>query len=515
MPRVLTARFMHETNTFSRVATDMALIRRRDFHLENEIPQAFRGTRSALGATFEAAEEFGWSLVHPVSANPNPSGIVTDDAFETIAGMILAAAEARRPIDGVLLHLHGAMVSESHADAEGELLSRLRRTLGPAVPIVVTLDLHANVTRRMADHANALIAFRTYPHIDMHERAWQAARLLDRAMRGEIRPQTVIARRPMLRGLDGGRTQQGPMAELIGRGDVLEAAGEVLAVSICAGFDLANIHDVGPSVTVTVDSGGDGDARSGALARAQEIAEEFMDHAWATRGFTTVHLLSVAETVARARAGKPGDRPLVIADFTDNPGGGGYGDATALLKGLVEGGIERAAFHAICDPAAVEAGMRAGVGARTTLTIGGKTDPVMGGGPLSLNGEVVCLSNGKFIAYGPMGGGVERNYGPSMVFRVGGIDIIVITNNGQATDLAQFTSLGVDPTRYTTVAVKSMQHFRAAFEPIAREIVLVDTGALCQVNYTAELFTKVRRPIWPLDPIADPQIEGPSAPGTG
>ncbi len=123
---------------------------------------------------------------------------------------------------------------------------------------------------------------------------------------------------------------------------------------------------------------------------------------------------------------------------------------------------------------------------------------------------MVCLTNGRFVAYGPMGGGVERNYGPSMVFRVagvggGGIDIVVITNNGQATDLAQFTSLGVDPARYTTVAVKSMQHFRAAFEPLAREIVLVDTGALCQVNYTAELFTKVRRPIWPLDPITDPR----------
>jgi len=138
---------------------------------------------------------------------------------------------------------------------------------------------------------------------------------------------------------------------------------------------------------------------------------------------------------------------------------------------------------------------------RTTLTLGGKTDPSMGGGPLTLEGEVTCLTNGKFIAYGPMGGGVARDYGPSMVFRVGGIDIIVITNNGQATDLGQFTSLGIDPTRYRPVAVKSMHHFRAAFEPIARQVVLVDTGALCSEIYTAELFTKVRRPIHPLDAI--------------
>jgi len=178
MPRILIARFMHETNTFSRVKTDMALIRRRDFHLENEIPQAFRGTRSALGATFEAADKYGWSLVHPVSANPNPSGIVTDDAFEQIVGMILEAADRKGSIDGALLHLHGAMVTEAHEDAEGELLARLRQKLGSRTPIVVTLDLHANVTRKMADNANALIAFRTYPHIDMYERAWQEAELL-------------------------------------------------------------------------------------------------------------------------------------------------------------------------------------------------------------------------------------------------------------------------------------------------------------------------------------------------
>ena len=497
MKRVLTGRFMHETNTFSIVKTDLALWRRRDFHTENEIPSVFRGTRSALGATFEAADKYGWTLIHPVSANANPSGLVTDDAFETIGGMILGAAERQGPIDGVLFHLHGAMVTESHEDGEGELLERLRGIVGPDVPIVVTLDLHANVTQKMADNASALIAFRTYPHIDMYERAWQGAELLEAAMQGKIKPRTIIARRPMLHGLDWGRTQKGPMAELIERGEKLEHAGEVLAVSVCAGFALANIRDVGPSVTVTFDELGG----VGTGPPPQEIAETFMDHAWEMRDYSTVHMLSVAAAVARAREGKKGDKPLVVADFTDNPGGGGYGDATAFLKGLVEAGVEGVAFHAICDPQAVQDGIRAGIGATATLTIGGKTDPRMGGGPLTLTGEIVCLTNGKFIAHGPMGGGVERNYGPSMVFRVGGIDIIVITNNGQATDLGQLTSLGVDPTRYPTVAVKSMQHFRAAFEPIAREVVLVDTGALCKPQYTPELFDQVRRPIWPLDNI--------------
>jgi microcystin degradation protein MlrC len=489
--RVLTGRFMHETNTFSVQQTDMALWRRRDFHRDNEIPVAFRGTRSALGATFEAADKYGWILVHPVSANANPSGIVTDDAFNEIGRMILDAAEHQGPIDGVLLHLHGAMVVDSHEDGEGELLARLRQKLGPEVPVVVTLDLHANVTQAMADNASALIAFRTYPHVDMYERAWQGAQLLERAMAGEVRPRTVIARRPMLYGLDRGRHQAGPMAELIARGEALEAAGEALAVSICAGFSRSNIRDVGPSVTVTVDGNTPG---------GQAIAESFMDHAWATRDYQSYTLLSVADAVARAREGKPGDKPLVVADYTDNPGGGGYGDATAFLRGLIEAGVESVAFHAICDPGSVEAGMRAGIGP-ATLTLGGKTDPALGGGPLTLTGEVTHLSNGRFIAYGPMGGGVERDYGPSMVFRVGGIDIILITNNGQAVDLGQFTSLGLDPTHYSTVAVKSMQHFRAAFAPIAREVILVDTGALCSETYTPELFDKVRRPVWPLDPM--------------
>ena len=200
------------------------------------------------------------------------------------------------------------------------------------------------------------------------------------------------------------------MAELLARADRIEQQGDALAVSICAGFSRADIRDVGPSVTVTTD---------GADPHGETIAESFMDHAWETRDFSSFTLLSVAAAVALAKQGQPGDKPLVVADYTDNPGGGGYGDATAFLKGLVEGGVDGVAFHAICDPDAVSEGMRAGVGAKTALTLGGKTDPLMGGGPLTLDGEIVCLTNGKFIAHGPMGGGVERNYGPSMVFRVG------------------------------------------------------------------------------------------------
>jgi len=491
--RVLAGRILHETNTFSRQLTDMAAFRRRDFHLENEIPGAYRGTRSALGATFEAADEYGWTLIHPISASANPSGIVTREAFEELCRLLLDGPRRQGPIDGALLHLHGAMVVQDYEDGEGELLRRLREVIGKDKPVIVTLDLHANVSQAMADYADCLIAFRTYPHIDQYERAWQGAKLLERAMRGEIKPKTVLARRPTIYGLNHGRTQSGPMVEALRRAEAAEERGDALVVSLCAGFTRADIHDVGPTATVTTD---------GANPKGQQIAEALMDFAWETREENSAKLLPIPEVIERARKGKPGEKPLVIADYTDNPGGGGYGDATALLKAMVEAELSSVAFHAICDPEAVRAGIKAGIGARTTLTLGGKTDPSMGGGPLTLEGEVTCLTNGKFIAWGPMGGGVARDYGLSMVFRVGGIDIVLITNNGQANDLAQFTSLGIDPTRYRTLAVKSMHHFRAAFEPIAREVVLVDTGSLCSEIYTPELFTKVRRPIHPLDPIA-------------
>jgi microcystin degradation protein MlrC len=297
----------------------------------------------------------------------------------------------------------------------------------------------------------------------------------------------------MLHGLNDGRTQEGPMVELLKRADALEAKGEALAISICAGFTAADIRDVGPTVTVT----GDGDD-----PRLKKIAEEFMDYAWQTREYNSAKLLPIADVVAKAKTGKAGDKPLVIADFTDNPGGGGYGDSTAVLKAMVDADMPNVGFHAICDPEAVKAGQAAGIGVTATIRLGGKTDPRLGGGPLELTGQAVCLTDGKYTAWGPMGGGVRRDHGHSMVFRVGGIDIVVVTNNAQANDLAQFTSMGVDPTRKTTLIVKSMHHFRAAFEPIAREVVLVDSGSLCSPVYKPEMYKKLRRPIWPLDAVA-------------
>ena len=488
--RILTGQIAHETNTFSKVATTLDHFRAGTLLLSNEIPAARRGTRTALGATFEAAEKFGWTLSHPLAAAANPSGTVTRATFEQLASWLLAGAEG---CDGALIDLHGAMVAEGCEDAEGEILARLRKILGPDAPIVVTLDLHGNITQRMAENASALIAVRTYPHIDYYERAWQGAHLLDRALRGEIRPRTVIAKRPMLRGLDGGRTQSGPMRELIDRGEALEAAGRALVVSVCAGFTAADIHDIGPSVTVTAD---------GDTAAAQRIAEEFMDYAWQTRDFVSVRHASIADAVARARAGQDGaDKPLVLADVTDNPGSGHYGDTTNLLRAMIAADLQNAAFYAIFDPDAVQAATRIGAGNKGRIRLGGRHDPEAGGGPLDVDAEVVSLTDGNFQCHGPMGGGVWRSYGPSALLRAGGVAIALISRNGQANDLAQLISLGVDPLRCATIAVKSNHHFRAAFEPIAREVVTVNGGGLGAAILSRMDYRHVRRPIWPLDDV--------------
>lgn len=487
--RVLIAEFMHETNTFSVQLTDEQAFRNCSFYLGNEVPEAFRGTRTSMGAAFEASDRFGWSMVHPLVAHANPSGRVTDECFDGMSRRILDASDG---VDGILLHLHGSMSTQTYDDGEGELLERIRSHVGPDVPIVAVLDLHATVTQQMADNANALISYRTYPHIDQYERTWQAAELLERAMAREITPRVALARRPILYALDGGRTTSPPMVELLRRGDQIEAAGQALVVSVQAGFSSADVHDIGPSIAVT------GNDR----ASAQAIAEELMDYAWEQRTFSSIHFTPLDEAIAKAKAGEASaTKPLIIADYSDNPGSGAYGDATNLLRAVLEADLQNVGFHAICDPEAVRRAQAAGVGNSVTLLLGGKTDPTVGGGPLEVTGHVAAITDGRFIAYGPMGGGERRNYGLSLLLRVGGVEIIVISHNGQATDLGQFTSLGVDPTRKSTIIVKSMQHFRAAFEPISREVLEVDTGALSTRNFKERPYKKIRRPIWPLDPL--------------
>ncbi len=493
---VLTGMFAHETNTFSRLPTDLANFRDYMLLFGDDVAPGIATTRTELVGVEEAARAYGWDLVPTVAAWATPSGPVAREVWDACTGRILGAIEETVGIDGILLALHGAMVTVDHDDGEGELLAQIRERVGPDLPIAITLDLHANVTDRMARHASIISAYRTYPHTDQVATALRAAAVLERAMAGTARPKTVIARRPMLTGLDDGRTTTAnPMTELLARADQLEQSDDgVLVISVHAGFTAGDMEQAGPSVSVT----GDGDD-----PRFAAIAEGFMDHAWETRQFDSNTYLGVDAAMDAARAllaDKAGaGKPIVIADFSDNPGSGAYGDATGLLRGMIDTGLENTALAALCDPEAAATLTAAGEGAEVTLDVGGKVDAAYGP-PLRLTGTVRRITDGTYVAQGPRWKGVTQNLGPTAVLRVGGVDVVISTNRVQCTELETFTHAGIDPRALDVVAVKSMHHFRAAFEPIARKVLVADSGALASRDYGRLPYGKVRRPIYPLDP---------------
>ena len=489
--RVLTALFAHETNTFSQCPTTLDNYRDYVLAFGDEIPDAIAGSVLELVGVENAAREYGWDLIHTVAAWATPSGPVTREVWEAGAGAILEAARGGGGLDGVILCLHGAMTTVDYPDAEGELLVQLRKIIGPDVPVAITLDLHANVTRQMARHADIVCAYRTYPHVDQVATAERAAAVLERAMAGEVSPTVHLAKRNMLVGMDHGRTTtDNPMTRLLERAEKLEAADPgVLLVSLQAGFSPADFAEVGPSVAVT----GDGDS-----PRYRTLAEAYMNYAWENRDFDSNEYLDVATALARLAEAGGGDGPVVIADASDNPGAGAYGDSTFLLQGMIGAGLENACFGTICDPATAAELGAAGAGATVNVSLGGKVDPAYGP-PLDLAGEVVAVTDGTYVAQGPRWRGVTQRLGPTAVFRVGGVDIVVASNRVQCTEIETFSHAGIDPRTRDVVAVKSMHHFRAAFEPIARAVLIVDSGALATKDYHRLPYKNLRRPIFPLD----------------
>ena len=383
------------------------------------------------------------------------------------------------------------MVPTFCEDGEGELLRRLRAIVGPDLPIAATLDLHAMVTPAMVEQAQILVSYKTYPHIDMRATGRHAGRLLDATMRGELHPRTLRVHVPMLDEANAGRTDVPTTAALYTRAAAHEAEPGILAVSVNAGFSEADITEMGPTVLVTHDTG--------AESRATAIARDLARSIWDGRGTVANTFLTPAEAAAQARNFDASGSPLVIADYADNPGAGAYGDATALLSALLDAGAKPGAFAPMIDPEAAATLHRHRVGETVTLDLGGKCDPAFGGGPLRLTGEILHLSDGTYTGDGPILGGITHSYGPTAVFRVQGIDILVVTLNEQMLDLQQVRTFGIEPSRQRFLVVKSMQHFRAAFEPIAGKVIVCDTGALATPQAHLRPYVRVRRPVWPLD----------------
>lgn len=492
---VLTAELLHETNTFCTLPTSLATFAERGLLYGESAMVARRDNNTELGGFLEAAQVYDWVVVHAISAHAQPGGRVTREAFDRLTAPIIAAAQAHHgQLDGILLGLHGAMVTDFCDDGEGELLRLLRAHVGPNVPIGITLDPHANVSRQMCDLANIMVSFKTYPHTDMRLAGRQAGDILQRTMTGEIQPRTLRVSRPLLEEVNGGRTDVGPMIDRIAQARRYETEPDVFAVSVNGGFANADIAEVGPSILVTA---------QGDMAAHGRFASGLADDMWARRGerINQFHTVAQAAHICKTHAetALEGQGPIIVADYADNPGGGAYGDSTALLAALLAAGVKDACFGAITDPESVQQLFRHSPGNRVTLRLGGKTDPRFGGLPLELDAVLLRLSDGQYVGSGAMIGGLKRSWGPTAVIQVDGIEVLVVTHRAQILDLQQFKAFGIDPEKKRIVALKSMQHFRAAFEPVADRVIVCDSGALCTLDYALLPFSHVPRPLFPFD----------------
>ena len=485
--RFFIAMFAHETNTFSTLPTDQRQFEARDLRYGGEILEAYRGTGTCLGGMIDAAAARGVTLVPSLAAAASPAGRVTADFYAQTKARLLADLRAAAPLDGVLLDLHGAMVPEAAEDGEGDLLRAVRAALGPAVPVGVTLDFHANVTADMVAHATLLHGYKTYPHVDMDARGREAAERLTDVVAGRLRPAVAWRQTPLLPPIAGQLTARGPMRRLNDLADGMERDPRVVSVSVFAGFPLADIRDAGLSVYVATD---------GDRPLAERLADELARTAWEHRREFLHTALPVEAAVAKALAAT--GRPVVLADIADNTGGGGAGDTTEVLRELLRVGARGVTVACVWDPAAVAACARAGVGATVTVEVGGKVDPSHGA-PVPVTGRVRTLSDGRFVHRGPMFRGLEGRLGPTAVLDVNDLKIVLISYRWQTLDPEMIRLVGIDPAAERILVVKSSVHYRAAFEPIAHEVIEVDAPGLSSSNLARFSFKHVRRPIFPLD----------------
>ena len=485
--RFFIAMFSHETNTFSTLPSDRRQFEARDLRYGGELLEAYRGTGTCLGGMIDVAEARGVTLVPSLAAAAAPAGRVAAAFYAETTRRVVADLAAAGRLDGVLLDLHGAMVPEGLEDGEGELLRAVRATVGPAVPVAVTLDFHANVTEDMVRHATLLHGYKTYPHVDMDARGREATeRLLDVAA-GRIRPATAWRQSPLLPPIAGQLTARGPLRRLYDMADELARDPRVVSISVFAGFPLADIRDAGLSSYVVTD---------GDQALAEELADRLAAAAWAHRREFLHEALPVPAAVARALAAD--GRPVILADIADNTGGGAAGDTTEILRELLRAGARQTTVACLWDREAVRACVAAGVGATVTLKVGGKVDPSHGA-PVEVTGQVRTLSDGRFVHKGPMFRGLEGRLGPTAVLDVNDLKIILISLRWQTLDPEMLRFVGIDPLAERIIVVKSSIHYRAAFEPLAHAIIEADAPGLSSSNLARFTFKRVRRPIYPLD----------------
>lgn len=491
--RIATGGILHETNTFAEGTTPLEAFvgegSRQKLLVGEEILKAFGGVGTATGGFIAVADELGFELAPLIRTFPQPSGIVEQDAYDELADMMIEKLAEAMPVDGVLLDLHGAMVTEELEDAEGDLLGRVRNTVGPDIPIVSTLDLHANITPAMTTAADVLVGYDTYPHVDCMERGVEAAQIMADTIGGRIRPVSGFAQVDMLIGPPKQCTLVPPMKDVTELVHEIEQRPGIISVTFAGGFPFSDIHDAGVSVVAHAD----GDEEF-----AQDAAEEIAEYVWSRREEFRLELMPVDEAIRFAI--ESGAGPVILADGSDNPGGGAPCDGTVMLAALIEAEAPRAAVALIADPEAVAEAIAAGVGNEVTLKVGGKTDH-RHGQPLHLAGYVKLISDGNYINRGPMMTGLGTAMGRTVVFVVGEVEIVLTEQRIQPFDMEALRSLGIEPSQRLLIGLKSAVHFRADYGDIAAKIFEIDTPGVHNPDVSRYDYEHLRHPMWPLDEV--------------
>ncbi|MDP6706850.1 MAG: M81 family metallopeptidase [Alphaproteobacteria bacterium] len=464
MARIAHAGFMHETNTFAPIKASWD-----DFLRTESFPGLTRGQEVievmssfniGTAGFLKTAAELGHEPVPIAWASAVPSAHVTEDAFERMSEIVLAGLADLEPYDAVYLDLHGAMVTEHLEDGEGELIRRVRHAIGSEMPLVVSLDLHSNTTETMLDHSDGLIAYRTYPHVDMADTGSRAMRYLDGLLQG-ARPAKARRALPFLMPLTGQCTMMQPTEGVYEALAAMEGEPGVHSLSFTPGFPPADINDCGPVVVAYGDD----------QAAADRAADALYDHIMAREAEFQVPFLSPGEAVTKAMASNA-LKPFVLADVQDNCGAGATSDTTGLLRAMVELQADRTVIGLMVDPEAAAAAHAAGEGAEVDLSLGGKRF-TEGGPPFEGRFQVAKLGDGRVTCTGPMFRGAKVNLGPTALLQIGGVGVVVSSNRMQAADQELFRHVGIEPSEQKILGLKSSVHFRADFQPIAEEVLVV------------------------------------------
>src|SRR6201991_2184322 len=485
MTRIAVGGFLPETNTFAPTkATYDAFVHGGGWpgmKLGDEVLKSIRNINVGLAGFIGAAESEGWELVPTIFAAATPSAHVTRDAYERITKVMLDGIAAAENLDGIYLDLHGAMVTEHFDDGEGELLARVRQIIGKDLPLVVSLDLHANVTPAMVEHADALVAYRTYPHVDMADTGRAAAQHLALLLSTKQKFAKAFRQLPFLIPISWQCTNDEPTKGIYRKLAALQNDA-VPTLSFAPGFPAADFRDCGPSVFAYGRTQADADAAADTIANVIIGHENDFDGRIYTPDEGVRYAMELAKT-----AGKP----IVIADTQDNPGAGGDSDTTGMLRALVRNNATKAAIGVIYDPASARAAHAAGAGTTVTLALGGKSG-ISGDAPYQETFVVEALSDGQFVAPGPYFGGRDMDMGPSACLRIGDVRVVVSSHKAQLADQSMYRYVGIEPTQQSILVNKSSLLFRADFEPIAERLIICAAPGAMPADTAALPWTRLR-----------------------